>query len=124
MARTENAWRCSQCGAINEPGSRACHNCGKWPSLFDLQASVDELPPRAGDAEAFEPEIFETETYEPPPHETGMPAPEPFEPEDDEVDEPDEEGERRGRFPRWIVSAIWIVGLIIWLVANALADRG
>jgi len=120
MAKTETAWRCSQCGAINEPGSRACHNCGKWPSLFDLQAGVEDVPARSNQA-TFEPEIFETETYEAPPFETGMPvSEETYEPDvdTDEVDEP------RSRFPRWIVSAIWIAGLVVWFIVNALADRG
>ena len=132
MGRDESAWRCSQCGTINEPGSRACSNCGKWPSLFDLQASVDELPPVVDDDQAvFAPELFEPETFEPEPfepatsesrpYETGMPLPEAHEPEaaDAEGDE-----EPRSRFPRWAITAIWVIGLVVWLVANALTDRG
>ncbi len=124
MARTETAWRCSQCGAINESGSRACHECGKWPSLFDLQDSVDA--PLAGDAEpgfdpeVFEPERFEPEMFEPAPHETGMPV-ETFEPE---VDEVEGEEQPRSRFPRWAITAVWVLGLVVWFVVNALGDNG
>ena len=124
MAREQSAWRCSQCGTINEPGSRSCSGCGKWPSLFDLQASVDELPPVVeGDQSVFEPEVFEPETFEPQPYETGMPTAETFEPDAEDV-ESDEEG--RSRFPRWAITVIWVIGLAVWLVANALttAARG
>lgn len=130
MARTESAWRCSQCGAINEAGSRSCHECGKWPSLFDLQESVEELPDELDDSQGFEPDVFEPEVfeaepfeaepYETGPYETGTPAAETSEP--DAAD--GEEGERRSRFPRWAITAIWVIGIIIWFVANALGDRG
>jgi len=110
-------WRCSQCGAVNEAGSRACSNCGKWPSLFDLQAPVEDAPEPAPGAfevedfepEAFEPQTFETETFE---SETFESAPQ----AEDETEKP------KSRFPRWAVTAIWVLGLLIWLVANALGD--
>ena len=79
----ETAWRCSQCGTVNEPGSHACAGCGKWPSLFDLQDDVDgpeafDQPrsierssaatrpgPNRVDLEIFEPEPVESEQFEP-----------------------------------------------------------
>jgi hypothetical protein len=124
VARAQTAWRCSQCGTVNEAGTRSCSNCGKWPSLFDLQDSVGELPDEAEaqatfEPELFEPETFEPETYEPRPYETDLPEQDTFEPEPEDGDET----ERRSRFPRWAITAIWVVGLIIWFLANALGDR-
>jgi predicted ATP-dependent serine protease len=106
MAKT--GWQCSQCGTANEAGSRACSNCGKWPSLFDLQGNaVDDLEPDMTQTDVFETEAFETDVFEP----DAMPA--------------GEEGEeRRGRFPRWVVTAIWVIGILVWIVVNALGDRG
>jgi predicted ATP-dependent serine protease len=99
-------WRCSQCGTINEPSARACRECGKWPSLFDLQDPVEDVQPEVARDEVFEAETFEPEVFQP------------------EMAEPEEEeAERRGRFPRWIVTAIWVTGVIIWIVVNAVADR-
>jgi predicted ATP-dependent serine protease len=101
------AWQCSQCGTVNEPGTRACRECGKWPSLFDLQdGAVEEAEPEVVRPEVFEPETFEPEVFQP------------------EAAGDDGEEERRGRFPRWVVTAIWITGLAVWIVVNALADRG
>ena len=113
MAKT--AWRCSQCGTVNEPAARACASCGKWPSLFDLQDDVvGEKGARAGFRdEAVEPEVFEPEVYE-----TGS-----FEPEVFEGDEEKGAEGRRSRFPRWAVTAIWVIGVLVWILVNALADR-
>jgi predicted ATP-dependent serine protease len=105
-------WRCSQCGTINEPGTRSCSNCGKWPSLFDLQDDVVEEEPRP---EVVRTEVFEAETFEP----------EVFRPDVSEVDIDEvEEGDRPGRFPRWLVTAIWVTGLAVWILINAFSDRG
>jgi hypothetical protein len=117
MAKT--AWRCSQCGTVNEPDARACRSCGKWPSLFDLQDNAvpdEELEPAPFEADEFQPDTFEPEPFEP----------EVFgeEPSDVEVGDVEAEGEeRRGRVPRWLVTAIWVVGLLVWILVNALADR-
>ena len=128
MAKTQTAWQCSQCGTINEPGARTCSGCGKWPSLFDLQNTVDDAPVDAQEPEAelfdpetFETETFETDTFEPEPYETDDPQqPEAFEPEEEDEDE---EADRRSRLRRWAISAIWVIGIIVWFVANTFGDR-
>jgi hypothetical protein len=113
VASTATAWRCSQCGTVNEPGARACRECGKWPSLFDLQDSVVEGAPleEAEPIDVFQPETFETETFEP----------DTFQPEvfgEDEADETVEAGEPARRFPRWLITVAVVVGWILWYVAG------
>jgi DNA polymerase III subunit alpha len=92
----QNAWRCSQCGAINEPGSRACQACGKWPSLFDLQDNVvDEVSaPVVAERPAFEPETVEPEPFE---TKTFEPAPVEAEELPEEVGTPETASDRRRR---------------------------
>jgi hypothetical protein len=127
VAKTQTAWRCSQCGTVNEPGARACSGCGKWPSLFDLQDTVDApveedeaLEPELFDPEVFDPETFEAEALEPQPYESGLPdEPETFEPDAED----EEEQSNRGRLRRWAISAIWVIGILVWFVANVLRDR-
>ena len=137
MAKTETAWRCSQCGTVNEPGARACSGCGKWPSLFDLQNAVEGAPagtqelepelfdPELFDPETFDPETFEPEVYDPRGFDTGTTAtqPESVEPETFEPEVEDEAAERRTQLRRWAISAIWVIGIIIWFVANTFGDR-
>jgi len=109
MANT--AWRCSQCGTLNEPGARACRNCRKWPSLFDLQdsaveeAGLEELRELEFEVEEFEPEAFEPET---------------FEPERDTSVEPEPATDRRRRVLR---SLIVPLALLVYLVVSLLSDR-
>jgi hypothetical protein len=115
------AWRCSQCGTVNEPGARACRECGKWPSLFDLQDSaVDEAELAEPElSEAFEPETFETETLEEP--ETFEPSPfesSPFEPGVFGEEASEEPVEPARRFPRWLITAAIVVGWILWYLAG------
>jgi hypothetical protein len=134
VADPQTAWRCSQCGTVNEPGARVCSGCGKWPSLFDLQNTVDDAPvteedfddlePEAFEPEVFDPDAFEAETfepqrYEPRRYETGRPQqPEVFEPDAD-----DEERSDRARVRRWLISAIWVIGIVVWFLVNVLSDR-
>jgi len=123
VAKTETAWRCSQCGTVNEAGARTCSGCGKWPSLFDLKNTVDAAPAVADDLqepELFDPELFDPETFEtfePQPFEAETVQPEPVEPEEDE-----EESDGK-RLRRWAISAIWIIGIIVWFVANTFGNR-
>jgi hypothetical protein len=117
---------------VNEPGVRSCSGCGKWPSLFDLQNTVDD-PVATGDAqelelEDFDPELFDPETFDPETFGAETFESQPFEPEpvetqtfEPEVDE--EEELDRGRLRRWVISAIWVIGIIVWFVANTFGDR-
>lgn len=138
MAETQTAWVCSQCGTVNEAGARKCSGCGKWPSLFDLQNTVDEAPVAADefeelelepfDPELFEPETFEPESYESESFEPVTLQPQPSEPETEEPgpfeqDEDEEEESGRRRLRRYAISVIWVIGIIVWLVANAFGDR-
>jgi len=113
MAKT--AWRCSQCGTVNEPDARACRSCGKWPSLFDLQdnAVPDEEPELEDfEVEATNPEVFETEPFEPEVYGEEL--------EEPELEEPEQP---KRRVPRWLITAIWVTAALIWLVVSALVDR-
>jgi hypothetical protein len=113
MAKTP--WRCSQCGTVNEPGARACVSCGKWPSLFDLQDNVvedAELEPEIARGEVFEPETFEPEVFRPEGEEW-----------QDLPEETEAEPEQKGRLGRRLVSLIWVIGIVVWILVNALADR-
>jgi hypothetical protein len=138
VAKTETAWRCSQCGTVNEPGARACSGCGKWPSLFDLQNAVGDAPaagqepepelfdPEPFDPETLDPEMFEPEVFDPRSDDAGTTATqatETVEPETFEPEAEDEAAERRTRLRRWAISAIWVIGIIIWFVANTFGNR-
>ncbi len=109
MAST--AWRCSQCGTVNEPGARACRSCGKWPSLFDLQDRAVEEP----DLEEFEVTEFEVEEFEPETFE-----PETFGPERDTSVAPEPDGARRRRLLR---SLIVPLALLVYLLVSILSNR-
>ncbi len=113
-------WRCSQCGTVNEPVANSCRTCGKWPSLFDLQDSVEdteyELPQRrAGEPEAYVPDVFETETMH-----TETFEPEPFEPEIDDVPEDEAEGGRRAR---WTSAIVPLALLVYFAISFFFNDR-
>ena len=105
MANT--AWRCSQCGTVNEPGARSCRECGKWPSLFDLQDGAVE---EADLEEEFEVTEFEVEAFEP----------ETFEPERDTSVEPEPATDRRRRLVRSLVVPL---ALLVYLLLSLLSDR-
>lgn len=103
--------------------------CGKWPSLFDLQESVeqpafDELSGADFEVDVFEPETFEPQTMEPQPFEPQTIEPGPVEPGQVEHKpvEPDEEDGR----PRWlsILSSLIVpLVLLVYFVIAFLSDR-
>lgn len=123
----DGPWRCSQCGTVNEPVANSCRTCGRWPSLFDLEASVidesaveDEREPAPTAQFPAEP-VTEEPTLEPVPFEPvpvePEPVQEPFEDdfEEDAGDEPD--GTRRGRrLASYLVPIAFAVYLVISIV--------
>ena len=123
----EGAWRCSQCGTVNEPVANACRTCGRWPSLFELEGSTietdapaqsapavaeDEFPAQTVDVEELEPDVFDPDDV---PVEAELP-PE-FEPDEDE---PEMERSPWRRLVRFIVP----IGIVVYILISALADRG
>ena len=124
----EGAWRCSQCGTVNEPVANACRTCGRWPSLFELEGSTLEteadVPARSGApvADEFAAQTVEVEELEP----------EVFDPDGvpDDVDLPPElEGdpEEPGRQqPRWraLVRLIVPIAVVVYVLVSTLVDRG
>jgi hypothetical protein len=115
-------WRCSECGTVNEPVANACRTCGRWPSLFDLEQSTietdvpvsdeDEFPATTVEVEQLEPEVFDVGGA---PDEVELP-PE-FEPKEEETQAPK---------PLWrrIGSVIVPLGILLYFVIMALANRG
>jgi hypothetical protein len=113
-------WRCSQCGTVNEPVANACRTCGRWPSLFELEGSTieveepaevdDALEARTVEVEEVEPEVFDADLED-------VELPPEFEP-----DEEDEAPRKRGwrRLARLIVP----IGVAIYILISALANRG
>ena len=54
-------WRCSQCGTVNAPAANSCRTCGRWPSLFELEAGAVGNEPVAEEEEAFPEERYAEE---------------------------------------------------------------
>jgi predicted nucleic acid-binding Zn-ribbon protein len=123
----EGAWRCSQCGTVNEPVANACRTCGRWPSLFELEGSTietdvparsapavaeDEFPAQTVDVEELEPDVSDLDDV---PLEAELP-PE-FEPD---ADEPETERSPWRRLVRLVVP----IGIVAYILISALADRG
>jgi len=126
----EGAWRCSQCGTVNEPVANACRTCGRWPSLFELEGNTveagTEAPARAPAAGADFDE-FTAQTVE-----AGDLEQDVFDPSraPDEVDLPTEfegdEPEPGAQRPRWRALARLIVpiGVVVYVLVTTLANRG
>jgi len=125
----EGAWRCSQCGTVNEPVANACRTCGRWPSLFELEGSTIEAEEPAAaeqfpaaetvDVERFEPEVFEPEAL-PDPDPAVKDHPRELPPEFDGDEEP---GTER---PRWraLVRLIVPIAVVVYILVSTLVDRG
>ena len=118
-------WRCSQCGTVNEPVANACRTCGRWPSLFDLEAgTVDSQPQTASTREepdVYRPEVVDVEPFAPEP--VTVDAPEVELPPEFDADETADEAtsSKPGwqRFARLVVP----IGVAIYVLVSVLADR-
>ena len=107
-------WRCSQCGTVNEPVANACRRCGRWPSLFDLEASKIEADVAIEEYEVGDTEPFEVESLEPEVFEVGEPEDRP---------EAVEEGEPPKPTWRRLGSLIVPIAIVLYLVISAIANR-
>ena len=115
-------WRCSQCGTVNEPVANACRTCGRWPSLFDLEASKIEVDAPAVQDDLYEARSVEIEQLEPEVYEVGGADEAPM-----EVETPDaEEAEAEPPKPLWqrLASMIVPIGVVLYILISALANRG
>jgi hypothetical protein len=118
------AWRCSQCGTVNEPVANACRTCGRWPSLFELEGSTIETVERpAREEDPFEAQTVEVEQLEPEvfdaPIDVGGTEDAPLPPEFEA------EGEEAEPKPVWqrLASFIVPIGIVLYIVISALAGR-
>jgi hypothetical protein len=102
------AWRCSQCGTVNEPVANACRTCGRWPSLFELEGSTIE----SDDASFADEEEFPAQTVE-----VEQPEPEIFDPPSGVSEAPK---------PVWrrLMSVIVPIAVVVYILISALVDRG
>ncbi len=125
----DGPWRCSECGTVNEPVANSCRTCGRWPSLFDLEASVVEesdVEDRREPADAYFPdrEPVEPPPFEPATFETGPVEPEPVQPGpyelEPDLDEAEREAPSRGRqLARFIVP----LAIVVWIVISNILNR-
>ena len=110
-------WRCSQCGTVNEPVANACRTCGRWPSLFELEGSTLESEPQvSAPPELYEPDVVEVDYAEPEVYD----APEPAGPYDEAADE---EAEPPKPLWRRLASLIVPIGVVLYILISALANR-
>ena len=126
----EGAWRCSQCGTVNEPVANACRTCGRWPSLFELEGNTveagTEAPARApaagADFDEFTAQTVEAGDLEQDVFDPGRAPDEVDLPTEFEGDEPEPGAQR----PRWRALARLIVpiGVVVYVLVTTLANRG
>lgn len=116
-------WRCSQCGTVNEPAANACRTCGRWPSLFDLEAStipVDE-PVTYDEADEYAAQTVEIETTEPEIYDAAPTTTEAYEEEIEPLD--DEEAEPPKPLWQRLASLIVPIGVVLYIVISALVNN-
>jgi hypothetical protein len=115
------AWRCSQCGTVNEPVANACRTCGRWPSLFELEgATIESEPQESAPPEMYEPETIETEYAEPELYDVGRPVDVHV---DIDVDLEDEEATTPKPLWQRLASLIVPIGIVLYILVSALANR-
>jgi len=118
-------WRCSQCGTVNEPVANACRTCGHWPSLFDLESGLVDLPPPAErePADVYAPSTVEVAEPEPasqpiaPPEEARLPQ---------EFEPSDEEAGSDARRPGWrrYVRLVVPIAIAAYVLISSFVGRG
>jgi len=128
----EGAWRCSQCGTVNEPVANACRTCGRWPSLFELEGSTIEAEEPAAaeqfpaaetvDVERFEPEVFEPEAL-PDPDPAVKDHPRELPPEFEEAGDVEEHGAGQRSRRQVLARLIVPIGVVVYILVSALVDR-
>jgi hypothetical protein len=126
----EGAWRCSQCGTVNEPVANACRTCGRWPSLFELEGNTVEAgteaparaPAAAADFDEFTAQTVEAGDLEQDVFDPGRVPDEVDLLPEFEGDEPEPGAQR----PRWRALARLIVpiGVVVYVLVTTLANRG
>jgi predicted ATP-dependent serine protease len=110
-------WRCSQCGTVNEPVANACRTCGRWPSLFDLEASKIDVDTPIADDDAYQARTIEIEQLEPEVFDVGgMEEEVPV-----EIDLPNEEVEAEEPKPLWqrLASLIIPIGVVLYILISS-----
>ncbi len=119
-------WQCSACGTINEPVANSCRGCGRWPSLFDLEASTlepTEAYEGATGAEELAEPTFEQPVFEPEP--ADLRGEIPLDPAD--VPVPVEEDDGQPETPGWrklLTSAIVPIAFVVYLLISIFFSDG
>ena len=97
--------------------ANACRTCGRWPSLFELEGSTLESEPQvSAPPELYEPDVIEVDHAEPEAYD----APEPAGPYDETVGE---EAEPPKPLWRRLASLIVPIGIVLYILISALANR-
>lgn len=115
----DGPWRCSQCGTVNEPVANACRTCGRWPSLFDLEASKLDVDGPVTDDDVYAARSVEVEELEPEVFDVGGVDEVPM-----EIDVPDVD-EAEPPKPLWqrLASFVVPIGIVLYILISALANR-
>lgn len=120
-------WRCSQCGTINEPVANACRTCGRWPSLFDLEASTIpvEEPPTYDEADEYAAQTIDVEVMQPEVYDTAPDLSDVRDVRDvhAELESIDEEVEPPKPFWQRLASLLVPIGVVLYIIISALANR-
>jgi hypothetical protein len=100
--------------------ANACRTCGRWPSLFDLEASKIEVDAPVADDDAYAARTVEIERIEPEVYDVGVEEEVPV-----EIELPDEEVEADVPKPLWqrLASLIVPIGVVLYILISALANR-
>jgi hypothetical protein len=120
-------WRCSQCGTVNEPVANACRTCGRWPSLFDLEASTipSDEPATYDEADEYAAQTAELETTEPEIYDAASETTETYKESAETYGETEQAEEAAPPKPLWQRFASFIVpiGIVLYIIISALVNN-